>query len=134
MPDIQNSRKKPKNGKAAEKQLEKQPKDPKNSCFDCFSAVFGCFGCFFLRLFFGCFTVTHSAPFSAVFRLLGIWHFCRWPRRLQSVRVEPCVLLAFFPQFYRIFRAKAHFLGNGPNTVSGSTVSNTELNEFFGAH
>ena len=25
-------------------------------------------------------------------------------------------------------------LGNGPNTVSGSTVSNTELSEFFGAH
>ena len=24
--------------------------------------------------------------------------------------------------------------GNGPNTVSGSTVSNTELSEFFGAH
>ena len=23
---------------------------------------------------------------------------------------------------------------NGPNTVSGSTVSNTELSEFFGAH
>ena len=25
-------------------------------------------------------------------------------------------------------------LGNGPNTVSGSTVSNSELSEFFGAH
>ena len=25
-------------------------------------------------------------------------------------------------------------LGNGPNTVSGSTVSNTELSEFFWAH
>ena len=25
-------------------------------------------------------------------------------------------------------------LGNGPNTVSESTVSNTELSEFFGAH
>ena len=25
-------------------------------------------------------------------------------------------------------------LGNGPNTVSGSTVSNTELSEFFRAH
>ena len=24
--------------------------------------------------------------------------------------------------------------GNGPNTVSGSTVSNTELSEFFGTH
>ena len=24
--------------------------------------------------------------------------------------------------------------GKGPNTVSGSTVSNTELGEFFGAH
>ena len=26
------------------------------------------------------------------------------------------------------------FFGNGPNTVSGSTVSNTELSEVFGAH
>ena len=26
------------------------------------------------------------------------------------------------------------FFGNGPNTVSGSTVSNTELSEIFGAH
>ena len=25
-------------------------------------------------------------------------------------------------------------IGNGPNTVSGCTVSNTELSEFFGAH
>ena len=25
-------------------------------------------------------------------------------------------------------------IGNGPNTVSESTVSNTELSEFFGAH
>ena len=25
-------------------------------------------------------------------------------------------------------------VGKGPNTVSGSTVSNTELSEFFGAH
>ena len=25
-------------------------------------------------------------------------------------------------------------LGNGPNAVSESTVSNTELSEFFGAH
>ena len=25
-------------------------------------------------------------------------------------------------------------IGNGPNTVSGSTVSNTELSEFFGTH
>ena len=26
------------------------------------------------------------------------------------------------------------FLGDGPNRVSGSTVSNTELSELFGAH
>ena len=74
-------------GKAAEKQPEKQPKHPKNSCFGCFSAVLRVFRLFF-RLFFSCFTVTHSAPFSAVFRLfsmLGIWHLCRWPRRLQSL-------------------------------------------------
>ena len=34
------------------------------------------------------------------------------------------------------FRFLSHpaLIGNGPNTVSGSTVSNTELSEFFGAH
>ena len=30
--------------------------------------------------------------------------------------------------------AETHKFGNGPNTVSESTVSNTELSEFFGAH
>ena len=43
----------------------------------------------FFRLFFGCFTVTHSAPVSAVFRLFsmsGIWHLCSWPQRLQCLR------------------------------------------------
>ena len=29
---------------------------------------------------------------------------------------------------------KHSVFGNGPNTVSESTVSNTELSEFFGAH
>ena len=32
------------------------------------------------------------------------------------------------------FMDTTFFLGDGPNTVSGSTVSNTELSEFFGAH
>ena len=31
-------------------------------------------------------------------------------------------------------RKQTERVGNGPNTVSGSTVSNTELSEFFGAH
>ena len=90
MPEIENSRKTAEKGaewvtvKPPKKQPEKQPKRPENSCFDCFSAVFRVFRLFF-RLFFGGFTVTHSAPFSAVFRLFsmsGIWHLCRWPRRL----------------------------------------------------
>ena len=64
------------------KTAEKQPKRVPS---DCFLAVFQVFRLFF-RLFIGCFTVTHSALFSAVFRLFsmsGIWHLCRWPRRLQ---------------------------------------------------
>ena len=75
-------------GKAAEKQPEKQPKQPKNSRKTVKTAVFRVFRLFFW-LFFGCFTVTHSAPFSAVFRLFsmsGMWHLCRWPRRLQCDR------------------------------------------------
>ena len=38
---------------------------------------------------------------------------------------------------FRRFRFRVRFLRkvrNGPNTVSRSTVSNTELSEFFGAH
>ena len=33
-----------------------------------------------------------------------------------------------------IFRDFPDLSGNGPNTVSGSMVSNTELSEFFGAY
>ena len=88
MPDIENSRKgcRVGHGKTAEKQPvktaetpEKQPKAVKTAVFRVFRL--------FCQLFFGCFAVTHSAPFSAVFRLFsvsGIWHLCRWPRRLQG--------------------------------------------------
>ena len=68
MPDSENSRKNSRKGcrvgrcKTAEKQPEEQPKQPKNSRFDCFSAVLPAV----FRLFFGCFTVTHSAPFSVM--------------------------------------------------------------------
>ena len=73
-------------GKAAEKQPKKHPKHPKNTRKAIKTAVFRVFRLFF-RLFLGCFTVSHSAPFSAVFRLFsmsGIWHLCRWPWRLQT--------------------------------------------------
>ena len=33
-----------------------------------------------------------------------------------------------------VLRSVPGKIGNGPNTVSESTVSNTELSEFFGAH
>ena len=72
-------------GKTAEKQLEKQPKPEKTAVLTAFRLFFGCFGCF-SSCFFSCFAVTHSAPFSAVFRLFlmsGIRHLCRWQRRLQ---------------------------------------------------
>ena len=88
MPDIENSR------KTAEKGDEwvtvKQPKNSRNTrktaVLTAFRPFFRVFRLFF-RLFFGCFTATHAAPFSAVFRLFsvsGIWHLCRWPRRLQA--------------------------------------------------
>ena len=34
----------------------------------------------------------------------------------------------------KVLSKPPELVGNGPNTVSGSTVSNTELSEFFGAH
>ena len=76
MPDIENSRKTAEkgaewvaaNGKTAEKQPEKHPKHPKNTRKTVKTAVFRAFRLFF-RLFFGCFSVTRSAPFSAVFNV-----------------------------------------------------------------
>ena len=89
MPDIENSRKTAEKGAGwvtvnqPKNSQEKRPKHPtKKNQSGCF---FGWFDCFF-RLFSSCFTVTHPAPFSAVFWLFsmsGIWHLCRWPQRLQ---------------------------------------------------
>ena len=74
MPDIENSRKTAEKGaewvlgNVPVNQPEKQPIQSKQLfCLRCFM---------FFRLFFGCFALTHSAPFSAVFRLFsmsGIW-------------------------------------------------------------
>ena len=68
--------------KQPKEQPEEQPKHPKNSCFTCFCGVSAV-----LPNVFRLFTVTHSAPFSAVFRLFsmsGTWHLCGWPQRLQG--------------------------------------------------
>ena len=92
MPDIENSRKTAEKG--AEWVTVKQPKNSRKNSRNTRKTAekqskqlfFGCFGCFS-----GCFLPyrrTHSAPFSAVFRLFsmsGIWHLCRWPRRLQNL-------------------------------------------------
>ena len=103
------------------KTAEKQPKHLKNSRKAVKTAVFRVFQLFF-QLFFGCFTVTHSAPFSAVFRLFsmsGIWHLCRWPRRLQ-----------FLPDlFSRRFREGISF----PNFVERS-ILNLPLSKLCTVH
>ena len=86
MPDIENSRKTAEKG--AEWVTAKQPKNSrKNTRNTRKTAVLTVFRVFrvFFRLFFGCFAMTHSAPFSAVFRLFsmsGIWHLCSWPQSL----------------------------------------------------
>ena len=87
MPNTENSRKTAEKG--AEWVTVKQPKNSRKNSQNTRKTAekqskqlfFGCFGCFS-----GCFTVTHSAPLSGVFRLFslsGIWHLCRWPWRLQ---------------------------------------------------
>ena len=50
------------------------------------------------------------------------------PISRQRKNVESCHVSVFF------FFSVPTFVGNGPNTFSGSTVSNTELSEFFGVH
>ena len=83
-----NSRKNSRNNRKTAETPEKQPRSSKTAEKQSKQLFFGCFGCF-SGCFSGCFTVTHSAPFSAVFRLFsmsGIWHLCRWPRRLQDWR------------------------------------------------
>ena len=95
MPDIENSRKTAEKG--AEWVTVKQPKssreNSRNTRKTVKTAVFRVFR-LFSRLLFGCFTVTHSAPFSAVFRLFsmsGIWHLCSWPQRSQNLSCDtPC--------------------------------------------
>ena len=93
MPDIENSRKTAERG--AEWVTVKQPKNSReNSRNTRKKAVLTVFRVFrlFSRLFFGCFTVTHSAPLSAVFRLFsmsGIWHLCSWPQRSQGESQKP---------------------------------------------
>ena len=89
MPDIEGSRKTAEKGAGwvTVKQPKNSRKNTRNTRKTVKTAVFRVFRVFF-RLFFGCFTVTHTAPFSAVFRMLsmsGIWHLCRWPQRLQPI-------------------------------------------------
>ena len=48
----------------------------------------------------------------------------RWEFTLVAERATPLAGVCLVPQKF----------GNGPNTVSESTASNTELSEFFGAH
>ena len=88
MPDIENSRKTAEKG--AEWVTVRQPKNSRensrNTRRTVKTAVFRVFR-LFSRLFFGCFTVTHLAPFSAVFQpfsMSGIWHLCSWPQRSQD--------------------------------------------------
>ena len=100
MSDIENSRKTAEKG--AEWVSVEQPKNSrKNSRNTRKTADFTVFRVFrlFFRLCFGCFTESHSAPFSAVFRLFSmsdIWHLCSWPQRLQTYGVYPFPL--FFPR------------------------------------
>ena len=59
----------------------------------------------------------------------GFWGFAREKESLLFLWVFP-----FFFQNDKEKKIRVGSLGNGPNTVSGSTVSNTELSEFFWAH
>ena len=121
MPDIESSRKTAEKG--AEWVTVKQPKNSRKNSRNTRKtvkiAVFRVFRMFF-RLFFGCFTLTHSAPFSAVFRLLsmsGIWHLCRWPRRLQTKHLK------FRANFGEIFRENfGNFVSNFAIFFSGNFV------------
>ena len=95
MPDIENSRitaekgaewvtaKQPKTSRKNSRNTRKTPENSQNSCFSGASAVFpAVFRVFYrdpLGTLFGC--------FSAVFRLSGIWHLCRWPQRLQCANI-----------------------------------------------
>ena len=104
MPDIGNSRKTAEKG--AERVTVKQPKNSRknsrNTRKNCQNGCFSGVSALFFRLFFGCLTVTRSAPFSAVFRLFpmsGIWHLCSWPQRSQPCVLVPDVGLPFLGMF-----------------------------------
>ena len=80
-------------------------------------------------------------PKGSIFpRVVTMLHGLRKPPPKRGPKID-------FPLFYSLSPCQGHFyslteanwgfwnrpkLGNGPNTVSGSTVSNTELSEFSG--
>ena len=56
------------------------------------------------------------------------------PHKATHESPGPGVCKRWFPKGGSSLARGATTFGNRPNTVSGSTVSNTELSEFFGAH
>ena len=57
--------------------------------------------------------------------------YCRKNLHMAKASSNTYLFACFKPHTHNPKRAK---VGNGPNTVSESTVSNTELGEFFGPH
>ena len=75
------------------------------------------------------FTVTHSAPFSALFRLFsmsGIWHLCRWPQRLQLCRVF--LSCSFYQKNPRVRKIRVRNSGAGNGCAN---FMDTWKNAFF---
>ena len=67
--------------------------------------------------------------------LWGLWETCLAPLfDLNSTMQEQKIMWATAFLCEQDKNRSAPFFGNGPNTVSESTVPKTELSEFFGAH
>ena len=81
-----------------------------------------------------CFGFPCFSLFKAILAFLNVFCFFSQDFRGSPARKNPCCFCGFFVIFPKRQGKEDQGIGNGPNTVSVSTVSNTELSEFFWAH
>ena len=68
--------------------------------------------------------------FGVYFGIGGVLYSVRGAGDRNSAVGAALSVYSFFP----CILSRGNKIGDGPNTVSESTVSNTELSEFFGPH
>ena len=81
----------------------------------------------------GCSRSSADSPGARPLGFAAFEPFSSCEFRASIARTPFCAILWRSPRYGNSV-STPEAMGNGPNTVSGSRVSNTELSEFFGAH